>query len=119
MTMSDTSDGDIIRRLFPRIDALALGAAVGLVAGGALFLFTAAHVLLDVRGPIGLMRQYLPGYGRSWPGAGAGLAWGLVIGFASGWLMAAVHNVTVHAWVAVVRARANLSRSRRFLDQVR
>jgi hypothetical protein len=30
-----------------------------------------------------------------------------------------VHNLTIDVWILVVRARADLSRTRRFLDQVR
>jgi hypothetical protein len=119
MADRDSPDVRAVRALFPRIHTLALGAAVALTAGAAMFLFTAYHVLAQPDVRIGLLRWYLVGYSASWPGAFVGLAWGTVIGFFTGWVLGFVHNLTIDAWILVLRARADLSRSRNFLDQVR
>jgi hypothetical protein len=105
--------------MFPRIHAGALGAAVGLTAGVALCLLTVVEVLLDSEMPLGLLSWYLIGYHPTWSGALVGLAWGTVIGFAAGWLLGTVHNATIGAWVLVLRARTDLSRTRNVLDQFR
>lgn len=119
--MADTDAPDIraVRALFPRIHTLALGAAVALTAGAAMFLLTAFHVVARPDVPLGLLSWYIVGFSVSWPGAFVGLAWGTVIGFAVGCVLGFVHNLTIDAWVFVLKTRADLSRSRNFLDQVR
>jgi hypothetical protein len=112
-------DEELIHALFPRIHAAVLGVAVGLTTGAVLFLLTALEVVLKPGMPIGLLRWYLLGYSVTWSGAFVGLAWGIVGGFAMGWLLGAVHNLTIGAWVQLLRARADLTRSRRLLDQFR
>jgi hypothetical protein len=119
--MADRTAPDIgsVRALFPRIHTVALGAAAALTSGAGMFLLTAFHVVFRPDVPIDLLGQYLIGYAPSWPGAFVGLAWGTVIGFGVGWVLGFVHNLTVDAWLLVVGTRTELSRSRRFLDQVR
>jgi hypothetical protein len=112
-------DSRSVRALFPRIHTVALGAAVALTAGAGMFLLTAFHVLARPDVPIGLLSWYLLGHSATWPGAFVGLAWGTAIGFFVGWVLGFVHNLTIDVWILVVRARADLSRTRRFLDQVR
>ena len=108
-----------VRAMFPRIHTVALGAAVGLTLGAAMFLLTVFHIFFQPDVPIFLLSQYLIGYALSWAGAFVGLAWGTAIGFFVGVILGFVHNLTIDAWVLVLRARADLSRSRRFIDQVR
>ena len=115
----DVPDIRSVRALFPRIHMVALGASVALTLGAGIFLLTAFHVLARPDVPIDLLGQYLVGYSSTWPGAFVGLAWGSVIGFFVGWMLGFVHNRTVALWILVVRARAELSRTRLFLDQVR
>jgi hypothetical protein len=115
----DVPDVRAIRALFPRIHTVALGAAVALTSGAGLFLLTAFHVIAEPEVPIGLLSWYLIGYAPTWPGAFVGLAWGTVIGFFVGWGLGFVHNLTIDAWIVVLRARADLSRTRNFIDQVR
>ena len=65
-------DRDFLRmsfnRAFARIDAIAMGSALGLLLGGGLFLATA--VLLIRQGPVvgphlSLLSQFIPGYTRA------------------------------------------------------
>ena len=102
-----------------RVDKTALGFAVGVMAGGGLFLLTAVHVVLAVDGlNLPLLNQYFAGYTVSWPGAFIGLMWGGFVGFVAGWLLGFVHNFTMSFWVFIVRTRNDLSRTRNFLDHL-
>jgi hypothetical protein len=102
-----------------RVHKTALGFAMGVMAGGGLFLLTALHVGLAVDGPnLALLDQYFAGYRVSWPGAFIGLAWGFAVGFIAGWLLGFVHNFTMSFWVFIVRTKNDLSRTRNFLDHL-
>jgi hypothetical protein len=98
---------------------VALGAAVGLLAAAACALVTMAHlVVLPNEAPhLELLGQYLPGYHVSIAGVVIGAAWGGVIGFAAGWLLAFARNAAVRIWLDVVRTRANLEKNE-FLDGI-
>jgi hypothetical protein len=105
--------------LFPRAHKRALGVAVGLTAGLAVFVVTAAHVMLSIEGlPLALLAQYFYGYRVSWQGAWIGGCWGFAVGFIAGWLLGFVHNFTVGIWLLVVRARRDLNQTRNFLDHI-
>jgi hypothetical protein len=106
--------------LIPRVQAVALGIAVGVVSGLALFLLTVFHLVAAPQAiPIGLLSQYFYGYDATWPGAFAGLAWGGAAGFAAGWLAGILHNVSIDLWLLVVQTRADLTRRRNLLDGMR
>src|SRR5262245_27624362 len=83
--------------LFARAHKRALGVAVGLTVGGAVFAITVIHVVLKIEEGllIGLLGQYFFGYTVTWWGALIGLAWGFATGFIAGWLLGFVHNFTV------------------------
>lgn len=105
--------------LFPRAHKRALGVAVGLTAGLAIFGLTALHVALPIEGlPIGLLGQYFYGYDVTWPGALIGLFWGFATGFVAGWLLGFVHNFTIGVWLLLIRARRDLLQTRNFLDHI-
>lgn len=105
--------------LFARAHKRALGAAIGLTAGLALFFLTAIHVVLDIEGlRIGLLNQYFYGYRVTWLGALIGLGWGFTTGFIAGWLLGFVHNFTVSVWMFLVRTRNDLKRTKNFLDHI-
>ena len=85
----------VLAETFARYDPVALGGAVGTVAG--LGVFTATAVLLLQGGqPLGpnlsLLGQYLFGYQVSWGGALTGLVEAGAGGFAYGWVMARLIN---------------------------
>jgi protoporphyrinogen oxidase len=108
-------------QFFPRLDGVALGCSLGTVAGFLLFLATAILVLKGgpVVGPtLGLLAQYLPGYSVTPTGSLAGLGYGFLLGGALGWSFAAIRNVVLLLYIAVVRRRAELSLLRRFLEFV-
>ena len=103
-------------RAFARIDAIAMGSALGLLLGGGLFLATA--LLLIRQGPVvgphlSLLSQFIPGYRVSWGGSFLGLAFGLLGGFVGGWLAATFRNLLVQTYLYLVRFWASLNR---FLD---
>jgi hypothetical protein len=105
--------------LFARAHKRALGVAVGLTAGVAIFLLTALHVVLRIEGlRIGLLGQYFYGYEVTWFGAFVGLAWGFFTGFIAGWMLGFIHNFTVSLWMFVVRTRNDLKRTQNFLDHI-
>ncbi len=104
-----------------RLDAVALGVAVGVVTGTGLWLATA--VLLWKGGEhvgrnLALLGQYFPGYRVTWPGAWIGYGYGFVTGFLAGWLLATVRNLVVGLYLQIARAKAAASEARRFLDNV-
>src|SRR5437764_14492825 len=93
---------ELIGKVFARIDGLALGLAVGLVAGASLFLAT---VILVVKGgdPLGpnlsLLSQYIPGYSVSWTGSLIGGAGAFLVGLVVGWVFAFVSNLVVMTYI--------------------
>jgi protoporphyrinogen oxidase len=91
---------ELIRDAFARYDAVALGAAVGAVAGGTLFLATALLLLrggANVGANLSLLGNYLFGFEMTWAGALAGLLEVGVYGFAFGWLLAKLINFVIAA----------------------
>ena len=109
-----------VEDLFPRIQKRALGVALGVTCGGALFLLTLFHLLVrpDVF-PLGLLSQYCYGYDLTWTGAFAGMAWGFSVGLVGGVLLGLIHNFSLDVWSTIVRMRADLSQKRDVLDQLR
>ena len=81
----------VLAKAFARIDAIALGASTGAVAGLAIWFGTAWLLVKGgaVVGPnLSLLAQYFPGFTVSWTGAAIGLLYGSAAGFAAGWLYA-------------------------------
>jgi protoporphyrinogen oxidase len=104
---------DVLAAAFARYDPLALGAAVGIVAGVGLFLATAL-VLLRAPGDPGrvlsLLGQYLAGYEVSWAGAAIGLLGAGAAGFAFGWLLAWMINGLI-GWEELLLRRHIIART--------
>jgi len=108
-----------LSRVFRKLDRVALGVAVGSVAGLALGGATLVVALSGQHwtGPgLGLLGQYFPGYHVGVAGSLVGLAYGLAAGFAAGWSFAVLRNAALLLSMAVVHRRAELSALRRFLD---
>jgi len=96
------------------------GIAIGLVSGGLLWLVT---LIFLVRGPsegegLWLLAQYFTGYTVSIGGAFVGLAWGFVAGFVAGWFFAFCRNLVVATSIFLIRAKAELTQTRDFLDHI-
>lgn len=92
------SPAALLADAFSKYDPVALGAAVGVLEGLALFLLTAILVVkggTDVGLHLSLIGNYIPGYSVSWPGAFVGLLLGGAGGFVFGFVMALVINATV------------------------
>jgi hypothetical protein len=121
-TLRDLADGGVPVRLAVAAAPLrpvALGTAVGVVVAAFFAVVTAAHLLvLPRQAPhLELLGQYLAGYHVSPAGVVVGAAWGAIVGFAAGWLLASARNLVVRVWLDWVRTKANLG-GRDFLDGI-
>ncbi len=96
--LGDPTIEELIRNAFARYDAVALGGAIGLVAGVGLFLATAILLLrggATVGGNLSLLGNYLLGFQMSWTGASYGLVEAGLLGFGFGWLLATLINFVI------------------------
>jgi hypothetical protein len=78
-----------------RLNEHAWGIAFGLLGGLAIFVATAILLLRGGQtvGPhLALLGVYLRGYEVTWTGAVIGLLYGLVLGYASGWVIGVLYN---------------------------
>jgi len=66
---------------------------------------------------LNLLGEYFPGYSKTVGGVFIGGAWGFIVGFAAGWLLAFARNGAVRLWLEIIRMKANLGRSD-FLDGI-
>ena len=123
-----------LRLVFAPLDKRAFGIALGVWAALGVLGVTAYHLLLDpwllenvayLAGrpysgdSLWLLAQYFRGYDpTTWTGAAIGALWGLWTGFVTGWFLAFARNLTVAAWLFVVRTRSQLEASREFLDHI-
>jgi hypothetical protein len=104
----------IIMAAFARLDLAALAIASAVLAGSMLFVATAWHVLhppfalAATTLHLGLLSNYLPGYGVSWLGSVIGLFYGMLIGFCVGVVFGAVWNLVHHVYLLLL-ARADLA----------
>jgi len=90
-----SNEREMIATAIARLRAGIMAIVCGLLAGSGLLVATAWLVLRG--GPnIGqhliLLRNYLPGYSVTWPGAGLGFVYGALLGGVAGWLTAWVYN---------------------------
>ena len=102
----------VVIAAFARIDAIALGCALGVLFG--LIAFGATIILVlkggTTVGPrLALLGQYFPGYAVTPAGGVAGFVYGFGVGFAAGWLLASLRNLCLAAYLRVIRMRAELS----------
>jgi protoporphyrinogen oxidase len=98
--VADATIEELVRDAFARYDAVALGAAVGIVAGAGVFLATAALLLRggeNVGANLSLLGNYLAGFEMSWTGALYGLVEVGAYGFGFGWLIARLINFVIAA----------------------
>ncbi len=108
---SDPAEQIIVQSL-ARLDATALGIALGALGGSAIFLAT--NFLLwkggDVIGPnLQLLAQFFPGYEVSVLGSLIGFFYGFISGFALGWLTAFLRNFAVSIYIHILKLRSSLS----------
>ena len=104
---------------FAPLHKAAFGAAIGVAFGLLVFGVT---VLTLLRGPeglrLGLLAVYFRGYSLSWTGALIGGVWAGFVGFVFGWFIAFCRNFVLAVSLFVIRTRAELARTRDFLDHV-
>jgi glycosyltransferase involved in cell wall biosynthesis len=99
---------------FSKIDALALGVAVGAVF--ALGLFSATGILIlrpgthEAKGLLELLSQFMPGYEVSWRGASIGSLQAFVYGYAFGALFATIRNFSMRLVMGVEKVNRALTR---------
>ena len=102
---------------FAKLDAIALGTAVGVVTGFGLFCATGFLLLKgggrELGSSLGLLGQFLPGYRVTWSGAFIGLGEAFVAGFGFGWFFAVIRNVSVRIALGQEKVGRALSRMRR------
>ena len=96
----DATIEELIRDAFARYDAVALGSALGAVAGLGFFAATAILLLQggeNVGANLSLLGNYLLGFKMSWAGAFYGLLGAGALGFGFGWLLAKLINTVIAA----------------------
>jgi hypothetical protein len=105
---------------FAPLHKAAFGAAIGVACGLLVFAVTAATLLRHTQElvPLHLLAVYFRGYTVSWSGALVGAVWGGFAGFVFGWFTAFCRNFILAVSLFVIRTRAELARTRDFLDHV-
>ncbi len=105
---------------FAPLHKRAFGVAVGTAAGLSLFVATLVYSIREPTEGVGLwlLIQYFKGYSISFVGAVVGLGWGFATGFVAGWFFAFCRNLVLAVSVFLVRAKAELSETRDFLDHI-
>jgi hypothetical protein len=89
---------EILERAVLRLNANILGIVLGIIAG--LIIFVATNFLIlkggDVVGPhLGLLRAFFPYYSVTFLGSIVGFGWGLVTGYAAGFIIASIYNLVI------------------------
>jgi hypothetical protein len=88
----------LINEAVARLRASVMAIVFGLTAGTGLFVATAWLVIRggpQVGATLGLLRNYLPGYSVTWPGAFIGFIYAAVLGGIVGWVVAFIYNQIV------------------------
>ncbi len=105
---SSASD-ELLIKAFAKLDKTALGIAVGVVFGLAVFIATISLVIKGggLVGPnLKLLGQYFIGYTVTVKGSFVGLVYGFVFGFLLGWFTALLRNLLVAVFVQTVKLKA-------------
>lgn len=110
---------EVLTRVFPKLDRVAFGGALGILGGLILFCATLILVLRggDMIGPnLQLLNQFFPGYTVTAPGSLVGLAYGFLVGFIIGWGFAFLRNVTLFLSFALLRKGTEFQALRKVLE---
>lgn len=118
---SGSSEEEIIQVVFAKLDPLALGVAVGIVSGCAVFFATV--ILLIKGGPVigprlSLLEHFLFGFNMSWGGALIGCLEGGLAGFLVGYAAASIRNGSMKAYAKFRSWREETDRRRHLLDKI-
>jgi hypothetical protein len=112
---------ELIAAAFARLDAVALGTAVGSVSGLSIFFASVALLLKggSVVGPnLSLLGHYLLGFEVSWLGAFVGMSEAGLGGFLLGYTLASFRNWGLSAFASLIKRRAEIEAQRRVLEKV-
>ena len=112
-------ENQLLIQAFARLDRVALGVALGALCGLVVFIATAALLLKGGAEPgptLALLGQYFAGYTVTPLGSVIGLAYGAVVGFLLGWLIAAVHNLAISIYLFSIRFSAQAAHLGDFID---
>lgn len=114
------AEATVLTLAFAPMHKRAFGLAIGVTASLGIFLLTAFHVIVQpIEAPdLHLLAQYFYGYEVSWRGAFIGAGWAFLAGFVAGWFAAFCRNLAIAISVFVTRTRADLIRTRDFLDHI-
>ena len=98
----------------------AMGIAVGSAAGIACLALTAAPLIWGRPEALRLelLSQYFYGYEVSWRGALLGTAWAWCTGCVMGWFFAVMRHELLAFRLVILKARAELSQTRDFMDHI-
>ena len=110
---------ELIEAAFAKLDAVAMGTAVGTVCAVSLFLATI--ILLLKGGPVigptlALLNNVLLGFSVSFSGALIGLVEACIGGFLLGYLFASLRNLGIDAYAWLLQRRALAESARSLLD---
>lgn len=117
-THRDSSEEIIVQSL-AKLDGTALGVALGFLGGIIIF---AATIFLIFKGGeeigpnLSLLAQFFPGYEVSISGGFIGFFYGMVTGFAAGWLIAFLRNLTVSIYIHVLKLKGSMSAVSDYID---
>ena len=103
------------------LDPVALGVALGSVAGAWVFVMTMTLVIRggeNVGANLSLLSQYFIGYSATAPGAVIGLVYAALLGFAIGYAFALTRNLLVDAYLRYVRRRTEHEMLNDLLDRM-
>ena len=109
----------IIVQSLAKLDGTALGIALGILGGLAIFVATNFLVYKggDVIGPnLSLLAQFFPGYEVSVAGSFVGFFYGMISGFVVGWLIAFLRNITVALYIHIVKLKSSMSAVNDYID---
>ncbi len=119
--LAEKTGQEIIETFFYRIDPLALGIALGIIAGLSLFLATGILLLKgesQLIPKISLLAHFLPGFKATWPGAFLGLFEGGIAGFLLGNGLARLRNWAQEIFTLILRNRVETEENIDLLDKV-
>lgn len=94
-------DEEALLREVIRLSRNVLGLTLGMLVATGIFLATNILVLKggpNVGSHLQLLSQYFPGYRVTFGGSFLGAAYGFIVGYINGWVIAAVYN-----WVVFLR----------------
>jgi hypothetical protein len=94
--------------------------AVGTTSALGSFIITMVDLLRRPKPGINLelLGQFFPGYHVSWSGAVIGAMWAFAAGYTAGWLLAFIRNLSIAAWIFMVRSRYEIRATRDFMDHI-